>query len=215
MRLPFVGRMDKIRESSQPDAVLNVSVHESGHAVAYIALFGLAPLQLKSKLANSYAEGFTFPHEIYATKDSMVKKAMVYLAGGLAEELLFGAEHATIGRSHDREQATRLVMDYIRGYGFDEQFQANYLLPDEEYSMDRKVTDAAIEQMTKELIARTRQLLQDYQALLLDLTNALAAVGSLGAAEVSEIAGRHGLNAEVREEGYQHMPDYGRLLGTR
>lgn len=215
MRLPFVGRMDKIRESSQPDAVLNVSVHESGHAVAYIALFGLAPLQLKSKLANSYAEGFTFPHEIYATKDSMVKKAMVYLAGGLAEELLFGAEHATIGRSHDREQATRLVMDYIRGYGFDEQFQANYLLPDEEYSMDRKVTDAAIEQMTKELIARTRQLLQDYQALLLDLTNALAAVGSLGAAEVSEIAGRHGLKAEVREEGYQHLPDYARLMGAR
>lgn len=213
-RLPFVGRMDKIRESSQPDAVLNVSVHESGHAVAYMALFGLAPLQLKSKLANSYAEGFTFPHEIYATKDSMVKKAMVYLAGGLAEELLFGAEHATIGRAHDREQATRLVMDYIRGYGFDEQFQANYLLPDEEYSMDRKVTDAAIEQMTKELIARTRQLLHDNQALLLDLTNALAAVGSLGAAEVSEIAYRHGLKADVRAEGYLHMPDYGQMLAN-
>lgn len=215
MRLPFVGRMDKIRDSSKPDAVLNVSVHEAGHAVAYMVLFGLAPLQLKSKLANSYAEGFTFPHEIYATRDSMVNKVMVYLAGGLAEEILFGAEHATIGRAHDREQATRIVMDYIRGYGFDEQFQANYLLPDEEYSMDRQVTDAAIEHMTKELIARTRQLLQDHQALLLDLTNALAAVGSLGAAEVSEIAARHGLSAEVREEGYQHMPDYGRLLGAR
>jgi len=214
-RLPFVGRMDKIRESSKPDAVLNVSAHESGHAVAYIALFGLSPLQLKSKLANSYAEGFTFPHEIYATKDSMVKKAMVYLAGGLAEELLFGAEHATIGRSHDREQATHLVMDYIRGYGFDEQFQANYLLTDEEYSLNRDVTDTAIEQMVKELIARTRRLLQENQAFLLDLTNALAAVGSLGATEVSEIAGRHGLKAEVREEGYQHLPDYGRLLGKQ
>jgi len=211
-RLPFVGRMDKIRESSKPDAVLNVSVHESGHAVAYIALFGLAPLQLKSKLANSYAEGFTFPHEIYATKESMIKKAMVYLAGGLAEEAVFGPDHATIGRAHDREQATRLIMDYIRGYGFDEQFQANYLLPDDEYSMDRKVTDAAIEQMVKELIARTKQLLRDNLVFLLDLTNALAAAGSLGATEVSEIAARHDLRAEVREEGYLHLPDYARML---
>lgn len=212
VRLPFVGRMDKIRESAKPDAVLNVSVHESGHAVAYIALFGLAPLQLKSKLANSYAEGFTFPHEIHATKESMKRKIMVYLAGGLAEEIAFGPENATIGRSHDREQATRMVMDYIRGYGFDEQFQANYLIPDEEYSMNRAVTDAAVEGMMTDLVARTRQLLLDHKLFLLDLTHALAAVGSLKPAEVAQIAAQHNLQADVREEGYLHLPPYSTLL---
>lgn len=212
IRLPFVGRMDKIRESAKPDAVLNVSVHEAGHAVAYIALFGLAPLQLKSKLANSYAEGFTFPHEIYATKENMVKKIMVYLAGGLAEEVVFGADNATIGRSHDREQATRLAMDYIRGYGFNEQYQASYLLPDDEYAMDRKVTDAAIEGMITDLVQRTRQMLLDNQSFLLHLTNALATSGSLGPAEVAEIAIQHHLRADVREEGYLHLPDYSGIL---
>lgn len=213
IRLPFVGRMDKIRESAKPDAVLNVSVHESGHAVAYIALFGLAPLQLKSKLANSYAEGFTFPHEIYVTKDTLAKKIMVYLAGGLAEDVVFGAENATIGRSHDREQATRMVMDYIRGYGFDENFQANYLLPEEEYWMDRKTTDAAIEGMMTDLVGRTRQLLLDHKLFLLELTNALAQAGSLGPAEVAQIAAQHNLRADVREEGYLHLPAYSEMLG--
>ncbi|MBK9336526.1 MAG: AAA family ATPase [Lewinellaceae bacterium] len=212
IRLPFVGRMDKIRESAKPDAVLNVSVHEAGHAVAYIMLFGLAPLQLKSKLANSYAEGFTFPHEIYATKENLVKKIMVYLAGGLAEEVLFGPENATIGRAHDREQATRLVMDYIRGYGFDDNYQANYLLQEEEYAMDRNVTDAAIEGMMTELVGRTRQILRTNQDFLLDLTNGLATAGSLGPTEVAEIAAQHGLQAIVREEGYLHLPPYSEIL---
>ena len=64
MEIPFVGRMDKIRQGNLDNVVANVSVHEAGHAVAYVALFGLAPLQLKSKVASSYASGFTFPHEI-------------------------------------------------------------------------------------------------------------------------------------------------------
>lgn len=212
IRLPFVGRIDRIREGNPPDVVLSVSIHEAGHAVAYIALFGLAPLQLKSKLANSYAEGFTFPHQIYGTKDNMIKKIMVYLAGGLAEDLLFGQEHATIGRAHDREQATRLVMEYIRGYGFDENFQANYLMEDGEYAMDRKVTDDAIERMMAELVERTRQLLEEHRDFLLDLTHRLAAAGSLEAAEVAETAAHYQLRALVREEGYLHLPEYGKMV---
>ncbi len=213
IRLPFVGRMDKIRDSVHTDMVLNVSVHEAGHALAYVVLFGLAPLQLKSRLANSYAEGFTFPHEIYLTRESMVQKIMVYLAGGLAEEILFGPGHATIGRSHDREQATRLAVDYIRGYGFDENFQASYLLEDGEYAMNRHVTDEAIETMIAGLVDKTRQILHQHQPFLLALTNTLAASGSLEAVEVADIAARFGLSAVVREEGYLHLPPYSAMLG--
>jgi cell division protease FtsH len=90
-RIPFTGRIDKIRESNLQDTVTNISVHESGHAVVYMALFGLAPLQLKSKLADSYAGGFTFPHQIHQTRDTILSKIKIYLAAGLAEELVFGA----------------------------------------------------------------------------------------------------------------------------
>ncbi|TNE49772.1 MAG: peptidase M41 [Bacteroidetes bacterium] len=211
IRLPFVGRMDKIRVNVQEEKVLNVSVHEAGHAIAYVALFGLAPLQLKSRLADSYAEGFTFPHEIYLTRDSLVRKIMVYLAGGLAEELLFGPGNATIGRSHDRVMATRLTVDYIRAYGFDPNFQANYL-QDGGYSLDIRATDRAVEHMIADLVAQTRQLLTDNQDFLLDLSGRLAGTGSLEAAEVCALARMYGLEVEVRAEGYLHLPDYTAML---
>ncbi|MEM9931416.1 MAG: AAA family ATPase, partial [Bacteroidota bacterium] len=69
--VPYVGRIDKIRQSNLLDTVANISVHESGHAVIYMVLTGMAPLQLKSKVASSYAGGFTFPHQIHQTKATM------------------------------------------------------------------------------------------------------------------------------------------------
>jgi hypothetical protein len=65
--IPFVGRVDKIRNSNLEDTTANTSVHEAGHAIAYIVLFGVAPLQLKSKLANSYAD-VLFPIKSTKTK---------------------------------------------------------------------------------------------------------------------------------------------------
>ncbi|MEO6036913.1 MAG: AAA family ATPase, partial [Saprospiraceae bacterium] len=154
MRIPFVGRIDKIRQGNIDDVVANVSVHEAGHAVAYVVLFGLAPLQLKSKVASSYASGFTFPHEIYETKESIVKKITVFLAGGIAEEIIFGETNATVGRLNDREQVSMLAMDYIRRYGFDTQYQANYSL-EYAWSMDKFSTDKEVEKMVSGLVADT------------------------------------------------------------
>ena len=106
--IKYVGRIDKIRDSNLADLISNVSVHESGHAVAYAVLFGLAALQLKSKVASTYVSGFTFPHQIYQTRKSLLDKIKVYLAGGLAEEIIFGKDRATVGRENDREEATKL-----------------------------------------------------------------------------------------------------------
>ncbi len=164
-RIPFTGRIDKIRQSNLQDTVTNISVHESGHAVAYMALFGLAPLQLKSKVADSYAAGFTFPHQIHVTRETIVSKIQIYLAGGLAEDLIFGEDNASLGRSHDREQVTTLAMDYIRRYGFEPKFQANYALEDA-YEMNKFATDRSIEQMIAHWVAETKTLLQQHQSLL-------------------------------------------------
>lgn len=211
IEMPFVGRIDKIRQSNLDSAVANVSVHEAGHAVAYLILFGLAPLQLKSKVASSYAGGFTFPHEIYETRESIIKKIKVFLAGGLAEELIFGKDNATIGRSNDREQVTLLAADFLRRYGFDERFQANYTL---EYGaeMDKFKTDEAVEDMVKKAVQETRELLEQHRALLLAIARPLQHKGSLEAAEVAEIARERGYEAAIREEGYLHLPGYDELL---
>lgn len=54
----------------------------------------------------------------------MLDMIKVYLAGGIAEEMVFGVQNASTGREHDREQATTLALEYVRRYGFDPEFQA-------------------------------------------------------------------------------------------
>ncbi|WP_295617955.1 AAA family ATPase [Chamaesiphon sp. GL140_3_metabinner_50] len=209
--IPFVGRIDKIRESNLRETIVNISVHESGHAVAYMVLFGLAPLQLKSKLASSYAGGFTFPHQIYETKENLIKQIKIYLAGGLAEEIIFGDKLASVGRIHDREQATKIAIDYIRRYGFDEGFQANYTL-EYGHSMDMKATDLDVEKMVVRMASATRELLSAHRSLLQQLSWQLAATGSLAATEVSAIGLKYGVPVIVEAEGFLMIPAYNQLL---
>jgi Peptidase family M41 len=209
--IPFVGRIDSIREGNTPAVVANVAVHESGHAVVYAALFGVAPLQLTAKVASSYAAGFTFPHQIHETRDSLINKVMVLLAGGLAEDLVFGEGNASIGRGNDREQVTITVVDIVRRYGFDPEFQANYVL-EGPASMDRSVTDSDIEKMIARLAADTRQLLRDHRKAMLDLAATVRVEGAMQSAAIAALLRRHGLQTEVRPEGYLLVEAYDSFL---
>ena len=211
IELPYVGRLDMVRERNVVDVVANVSVHESGHAVAYAVLFGLAPLQLTSKVASSYASGFTFPHDIHETKTQLLAKIKVLLAGGIAEEIVFGGDHATTGRSGDRERATMLTLDFVRKHGFDREFQAHCGLAFS-YAMDESVTDLDVEKMVSRLVAETHELLVEHQRLLVALSIELARVGRLPAAEVAQVCERFGLRIVLKAEGYLHLPAYSTML---
>ena len=169
---------------------------------------GMAPLQLKSKIASSYAGGFTFPHQIHETKESIVNKIKIYLAGGIAEEIIFGKPNASIGRSHDREQATVLAADYIRKYGFDDEFHAVYNIDNYPYKLDMNVTDLDIEKMMARLVGETRELLTQNIILLKDISKDLAEKGSLEAKEIVDLAKKHKLKIESKAEGYLHIFDY-------
>ena len=212
IEIPYVGRIDKIRQSNEADTVANISVHECGHAVVYMALMGMAPLQLKSKVASSYAGGFTFPHQVHETKDNIVNKIKIYLAGGIAEEIIFGKLNASIGRSNDREEATMLAIDYVRKYGFDEEFQAVYNLDIYPYRMDLEVTDIDVEKMISRLVGETKEVLSQHIELLKDLSTVLCVKGSMEAKEVAQIAKDHKLNVSVKEEGYLHIANYSNKL---
>lgn len=208
MVIPFVGRIDKIRDANEVNTVANISVHESGHAVVYMLLMGLVPLQLKSKVASSYAGGFTFPHQVHETKANIINKVKIFLAGGLAEEVIFGADNASIGRSNDREQATMLLIDYVRKYGFDEQFQSVYTLEDHAYRMDGRKTDLDIETMMAQLLVDTKTLLMQHTELLKALSVALSIRGSMDGTEIATIAKQFNVSAAVKEEGYLHIGQY-------
>ena len=212
INIPYTGRIDKIRQSNQPDTVANISVHECGHAVCYILYTGFAPLQLKSKVASSYAAGFTFPHQIHDTKESILNRIKIYLAGGIAEEIIFGENNASIGRSHDREQATVLAADYIRRYGFDEEYQASYSLEDYPHRMQQHLTDAKIEKLMQELVQKTREDLLLHLDLLKEMSRELSQKGSMLPKEIYDTAKKYNLDISIREEGYLHITNYNDML---
>ena len=209
--IKYVGRIDKIRDSNLADLISNVSVHESGHAVAYAVLFGLAALQLKSKVASTYVSGFTFPHQIYQTRKSLLDKIKVYLAGGLAEEIIFGKDRATVGRENDREEATKLAMAFIRRYGFHEDFQA-YYTSEPGASMDLDVTDTAIEKLMRKMSKETTELLKKHRPFLEELAQELLTQGSLTSAQIAEVAEKNKVEVQVKEEGYLHIENYENFL---
>lgn len=211
IQTPFVGRLDHARQNNLEDVVANISTHEAGHAVAYAVLFELAPLQLVSRVASTSAAGFTFPHEIHNTKQSLLAKIKVFLSGGIAEEIIFGTDHASTGRLNDREKATALALDYVRRYGFDEEFSANYTLS-EEHAMDKYATDTDVEKMMSRIEAETRELLMTWKSLLVDLSDALQARGKLDGTTVAKIAKVHNLEVSVQPEGHLHVPDYAKRL---
>ncbi len=213
--VPYTGRIDKIRQANEEATVANISVHESGHAIMYMHLIGLAPLQLKSKIASSYAGGFTFPHQIHETRENIINKIKIYLAGGIAEEVIFGKNNASVGRSHDREQATMLAIDYVRRYGFDDEFQSVYNIELYPYRMEQGVTDTDVEKMTARLVGETKEILSQHIQLLKDLSINLCIKGNLEAIEVQKIAKNHNLNVLVKEEGYLQITDYDKQLNNK
>lgn len=214
IEIPYLGRIDRIRQANQQDAVANISVHECGHAVCYMLYTGFAPLQLKSKVASSYAAGFTFPHQIHDTKESLLDRIKIYLAGGIAEEIIFGDMNASIGRSHDREQATTLAIDYIRKYGFEEDYQATYNLEDYPHRMQQHITDERIEKLMQELAKKTREDLILHLDLLKSLSKILSDKGSMSPKEIYDIAVKYTLKVSIKEEGYLHIANYHSLLNS-
>ena len=211
IELDYVGKIDQIRQDNSPDMIASIAVHESGHAITYGILLGLAPLQLKSRVASRYAQGFSFPHSIHLSKENIVSKIKIYLAGGIAEEIIFGEDKATVSRSFDREEATSMVMEYIRKYGFDKNFQAWYAHSGP-YSMELSVTDWAIEKMIRDLAKEARELLEANKDFLIYLSKELAQKGSLKPLEVVLIAHKFGHTFEVKEENYLHLASYEGLL---
>ncbi len=206
--IPFIGRVDKIRQANEKDMLASISVHECGHAVAYVMLTGMVPLQLKSRVASSNAAGFTFPHQMHNSAEILIKKIQIYLAGGIAEELIFGKENASAGRQSDREEAMGLAADYIRTYNFDPNFQANYSIEHYPHRMTQQSTDGVIEQMMQDLVEKTRILLESKMDFLQALSRALAEKGSLNPPEIISIANDFHLSAVIQEEGFLYCNAY-------
>ena len=106
-----------LKVNRKDDLQALVAVHESGHAIAHLALFGEYPEKIKSVAAGT--PGFVSFNPIDILNYETVKKrTCVLLAGYLAEKALFGFELVSEGSSLDIMKATELCMTFFKECGF-------------------------------------------------------------------------------------------------
>jgi hypothetical protein len=209
--MKYNGKLDKIRNEANIDLVSMISVHEAGHGVAYSVLFGLAPLQLKSKITSTTIGGFTFPHFINPSKNNIINRIKVLLAGGLAEELIFGAEKTSTGRISDRIETTRLATEFMLSNAFGD-YDGWYDRDNRSAMTPNQKQFDSIEAMIKNLVEETNALLVANKDYLLDLSKELDKAGNLNPDQILVIAKRHKLKLIVKEQDSIHIDEYKKIL---
>jgi SpoVK/Ycf46/Vps4 family AAA+-type ATPase len=209
--MKYSGKLDKIRNETNSDLVSMISVHEAGHGVAYSILFNLAPLQLKSKITSTTIGGFTFPHFINPSKDNLLNRIKVLLAGGLAEELIFGADKASTGRYSDRIETTKLATEYMLADAFGD-YNGWYDRDNRSAMAPNQKQFDSIEEMISKLVQETNELLITNKDYLIALSKELDKLGSLEPPQIIEIAKKFKLKLISKDQDSIHIDDYKDIL---
>jgi Peptidase family M41/C-terminal, D2-small domain, of ClpB protein len=213
----FVGRIDQIKliENTKNLKALT-AVHESGHALIYIKHFGLAPMQLKSNIASTTSYGFTFSHRIHLTKEFILKKIQVYLAGNLAEKIVFGDEKATTGHAMDLIEATQVAADYIRRLGYGSTTTSVITSPlnqeADKYNTNIEISNTEIEELIKVQYKVTEKILVENKKILIELSKYLLTESSLTPTQVQNVCKKYSIECAVENENFVVYERYSELL---
>lgn len=106
--------LDKKEYPSDVRQRIITSVHEIGHALAYMVLFDKKPSKICVDTSDSGLAGFvlvkTKGDDTFKNKNSIRARAVVNLGGYLCEKLVFGDDHITTGSSSDLAKLTSMMM---------------------------------------------------------------------------------------------------------
>ena len=118
--IPQELRLEKHRETIEPEQQTRVAVHESGHFVIYSKLMGKVPEKLVSNSVSKDTNGFLLfddnDNEMW-TKEEILTNIKIALGGYVAEELVFGQKKRGAGANNDLLKATTYASQMVREYG--------------------------------------------------------------------------------------------------
>ena len=172
--------LSEIRVPKNDDLQALTAVHEAGHVVASIFLWGQVPEQVFSISSSSASDGMmvsNIPNRLIYNKDAIIHTAAVYLAGLVAEKLVFGERHMSMGASSDIRKATRMISDMVKSHGLggemiytaiEDTFHSDAVF-DPTYSTNEKV-----KKFLKMAETLAEKIITSYQQLLLELAQCLA-----------------------------------------
>jgi cell division protease FtsH len=112
VEFPLNSKVDCLKKNRSDDKQALVAVHESGHAVLGMALFGKVPSKILSVASDSGVGGMVQNEwkPKLRTKGRLVNEVAVLLGGYEAESLIFGEGNISTGSESDIDSATELTM---------------------------------------------------------------------------------------------------------
>jgi cell division protease FtsH len=207
--------IDKIKEDTNQDETILFSVHESGHAIAYAHLFGMAPTQIVSSTSSSDTGGFIGLHQITNSHRDVCNKIVAYMAGRVAEEMVFGEEYVTSGSSGDIRKSTILASNYFRDWGMGEpcakitnQFVEHS--PPGNYEMGS--TNDLIEKLIAKCKTEAKEVITENMDLFKATIDTLINDGEIKPEDFKKLAYKHGLDIKVVAPKESVLSRYGLIL---
>ena len=200
---PMDFEISQIRQFKGSDLESVVALHESGHAVLFIATRHRIPRQINSVSTDQNEGGFVYQgnYEGYVTYKSLKKTIMTSLGGYEAEKMVLGQENVSDGSAQDLELLNHTVLKQFCENGLGgsvlhyaigeiEDWQCKFKRSEE---MEQKAADFILEAQ-REVAA----ILKKEERLLLNLTKVLMEKPVLYQQEIRELVQKYG-SAELVE----------------
>jgi cell division protease FtsH len=171
--------LEKLRKNRKDDVQAITAVHESGHAIISAILLKIIPEVIFSTTAEVENQGFVYTKFKwkYISRKEILSRLSMYLAGFVAEKIVFGEENVTTGAESDIKEATQFIAVMLKECGMGElpasyqvkHHETNNYLHDENNSINNEVREWI--KSAKELAEKT---LKEQETLLLKMADYLS-----------------------------------------
>jgi hypothetical protein len=210
------GDIDKIKtERKNPDSLRKVAIHEAGHAVVYASLFGFAPTQISALTSSEDKAGFIGLHNSMPNKQMYLNQIQVYLAGQVAEEIVFGLDYVGSGASSDIEKATNIAATMCRFLGMGANVSRISNEAQGTISIVQNLNLGNTDEFIEKALAKQKDLastfLRKNRPLFLDVADFLVEQESISPEGFAQLCSRHGIKCDVLDAKETIHPEYSKL----
>lgn len=210
----IILEIDNIRNKKSVDEIMLVVVHELAHALVYAKLFNTPPKQININ-SSGLSDGFVVNHDSIPNKTFIKNKMAVYLAGLVAEEIVYGEEFKSNGANMDIMFATDAAAKYVRNYGMDSNVskisKKEHKLPFE-LNFDVDKTNEVIEGLLVTEKKRARDILNTNLKLFKKLVKSTVENKGISILTFLEICNKNGMNLVQKEINEKIIYSYEKKL---
>lgn len=186
-----------------------VAVHEAGHALVYAKLTNASPIEIKVN-PSSFEGGYMLPSADAGlkSKQDLLDKICIFLAGTASEEVVFGEGKRTSGAASDINQATQTASLIIRRFGLNDTLAMIEALSPQGTSWvsDLNPSNKAIENIMQQQFTRAKTLIADNMMSMRRIVDLLLEKSTITQPEFIELmASEMTLTTEPKLDNYHEQ----------